>query len=114
MRTKRIALVLGPDYPPDPDLLDLQEALKQRGHLVDLVVWNDAGVAWQNFDTIMIRSTWGYYRHYQSYRDWLFFLKGLKGVVLNSPDLILWNLDKASYLSELGRKGVPVIPTYYF
>jgi glutathione synthase/RimK-type ligase-like ATP-grasp enzyme len=111
MPNRRIALVMGADNPPDPDLLDVQAILRQRGYEVDLPVWNDAGIAWESFDVIVIRSTWGYYRHYQAYRDWLIFLKSLRRVVLNSPNLILWNLDKASYLAELNRNGVAIIPT---
>lgn len=70
-------------------------------------------VDWQVDDpdgATLMRSVWNYYRHRDSFLDWI---DGLPGPVLNPPDVIHWNSDK-SYLARLAGAGISVVPSVFF
>ena len=108
----RIAfLVPAPDYPEpwrwafDPEAKILREA----GAEVDALPWTEAGDL-SAFDLVLPLVAWGYHKEYQR---WLGFLdrcdaEGVK--LVNPPDLLRWNGDKA-YLAELAEGGVPTVAT---
>jgi glutathione synthase/RimK-type ligase-like ATP-grasp enzyme len=108
----RIAvLVPAPDYPEawrwayDPEA----GALAENGAQVEPVCWTEAeGLT--GFDLIMPLVAWGYHL---DYARWLRFLDRAERdrlTVINPPELLRWNSDKA-YLAELGEAGVPTVPT---
>jgi glutathione synthase/RimK-type ligase-like ATP-grasp enzyme len=84
-------------------------ALRDAGADVAALPWSE-GADLSRFDRILPLVTWGYHlRH----AEWLAFLDRLEAErlpVFNPPALLRWNSDKA-YLSELGDKGVPTVPT---
>ncbi|MBT3980575.1 MAG: hypothetical protein HOE90_04430 [Bacteriovoracaceae bacterium] len=86
--------------------------LKERGIAVDPVVWDAPDTNWGNYDAVIIRSTWDYTKKIHE------FIKVLKTIhnsgvkLLNELETVAWNYDK-NYLSELGEKGVSVIPTRF-
>jgi hypothetical protein len=76
---------------------------------LDHCVWSDAGVAWGDYDLVVVRSTWDYLEHLEEFRSWLARV-GALGTLQNPSAVITWNLDKV-YLLDLAAAGVPVIPT---
>jgi len=90
----------------------LLEPLKQRGINPIPAIWNDTAVNWQQFDAVVIRSTWDYYQHVEEFRQWLTQLKALDVPVYNSVDTILWNMEK-TYLRDLEAQGVKIVPTIW-
>ena len=65
-----------------------------------------------DFDLIIIRTPWDYFRRYEEFNKWLTKLKEVKTPVCNSLGVIFKNIHKF-YLKELIASGVPVIPTVF-
>lgn len=104
-------LVPAPDYPePYGWAFEAQaEALRDAGAQVVPVPWTEPRDL-TGFDLILPLVAWGYHL---KHAEWLAFLDQLEAArlpVINPPALLRWNSDKA-YLAELGRAGVPVVPT---
>lgn len=104
-------LVPAPDYPEKWDwAFDVEAgALRKRGVQVDPVPWTDGGDL-AAYDLVLPLVVWGYHL---KYAEWLRFLDRAEesGVPLvNSPELLRWNSDKA-YLKELAGKGIPTVET---
>jgi glutathione synthase/RimK-type ligase-like ATP-grasp enzyme len=108
----RLAMLTpAPDYGVDWSwAFDVQaRVLRDAGAEVVGVPWTEAGDL-AAFELVLPLVTWGYHlRH----AEWLAFLDGLEQLglpVRNPPALLRWNSDKV-YLTELGDKGLPVVPT---
>ncbi|HEX6903674.1 MAG TPA: hypothetical protein VF789_28450 [Thermoanaerobaculia bacterium] len=108
---KRIAFVTHAGLPglAADDRLAVEE-LVRRGAEVAPAVWDDPGVQWSGFDSVVLRSTWDYHLKLSSFLDWLDRLEG-EGVPLWNPAAVVRaNLDKG-YLVDLADSGVPVVST---
>lgn len=95
----RIALVTWsglPQLAADDQLVG--EELSRDGHDVVATVWDDAQVAWQSFDAIVIRSTWDYHKRVDEFRAWLAALGDAP--LWNPRAVVERNLHK-SYLLDL-------------
>lgn len=95
----------------DPDDRTLLHELRKRGLTASTAVWNDPLVDWAAARLCMVRSTWDYHHRYDEFVEWIERVASLT-VVKNDPSLLLWNAHK-SYLSDLERLGVPVVPTLW-
>lgn len=110
---KSVALVT---YSGRPELSDsdqtLLNPLKQRGVQAIPAVWNDKTIDWQQFDAVILRSCWDYYKHAQAFRQWLAQLQSLDVSLYNAPKTVLWNMEK-TYLRDLAQQGIRTIPTIW-
>ncbi|HEV2845348.1 MAG TPA: hypothetical protein VG477_10920 [Thermoanaerobaculia bacterium] len=110
MIQKRIAFVTHaglPDLAAD-DLLAVAE-LSQRGSKVVPAVWDDPGVRWPDFDSVVIRSCWDYHHRPSVFLDWLSRMES-EGVPLWNPaPVVRANVDK-KYLGDLAAAGIRVVP----
>jgi glutathione synthase/RimK-type ligase-like ATP-grasp enzyme len=106
----RIALCTwsDPSY-VDPEPPAIADQLQACGHEADVVVWHDPAVDWGSFDLVVIRSTWDYFDRLDEYLEWADQVHAVSRII-NSPKVIRWNSHKG-YLLELGRAGMPVLPT---
>ncbi len=108
----RIAiLVPARDYPePWAWTYDVEAALLAgRGAEVEPVAWNEAHDL-GGYDLVLPLVAWGYHL---DYTRWVAFLERAQRErlpLVNPPDLLRWNSDKA-YLAELGEAGVATVPT---
>ena len=93
----------------EDDLL-LVPALEEVG--VDAVpaVWSRADVDWASFDALVMRSPWDYFERVTEFRGWLDARMASGVLMCNSREILDWNFDK-SYLQDLARKGVELVPT---
>src|SRR5262245_39956065 len=68
---RRIVLATAADQ-PDITASDklYAEALERRGIRVKGAPWNGPRTAFEGAAAVVIRSTWGYYRAAESFRDW--------------------------------------------
>ena len=108
---QRIAFATSAEHPrltPD-DMLAVQ-ILAARGVQVLPVLWDAHDTDWSSFDCVVIRSTWDYHHRPGEFRDWIEAMRREPVPVWNSPDTILWNMNKM-YLRDLAGKGTHVIPT---
>jgi len=89
----------------DDDQL-VRAELERRGARVTAAVWDDAAVDWRAFDRVVLRSTWDYHKNIERFLAWVASMPAL----WNSREVVRWNSHK-SYLQELARRGVNVVPT---
>jgi glutathione synthase/RimK-type ligase-like ATP-grasp enzyme len=108
----RIAfLAPAPDYPEDWDWAFEPQSrpLVAKGAAVDAIRWTDSEDL-RGYDLILSLCAWGYHLRYE---EWLSFLQRMESEdlpLVNPPQLLRWNSDKA-YLQELGGLGLPTVPT---
>jgi glutathione synthase/RimK-type ligase-like ATP-grasp enzyme len=97
-----------PDLTPDDQLAVAQ--LEKRRARVTGAIWNDPSVDWAAFDAIIIRSTWDYHHHAAEFRSWIDALDAAGAPMWNPPAVLRWNMEK-TYLRDLERAGIPIVPT---
>jgi O-ureido-D-serine cyclo-ligase len=112
MTDTRIALVTaraarGTDY----DMAPMLAALRKAGAQAHEVDWDDDAIDWSVFDLALPRSTWDYFERLPEFLDWAARVAERTQLV-NPLAVIRWNTDK-HYLAELGRAGVPVVPSTF-
>jgi glutathione synthase/RimK-type ligase-like ATP-grasp enzyme len=108
---RRLALATAAICPGiQPDDAHLAASLELLGLQPRVCVWNDPDVDWSQFDAVLIRTIWDYFKHYAAFRGWLDRLDQLGVPTINDSQLIRWNSDKR-YLLELAARGVAIIPT---
>ncbi|HLY03067.1 MAG TPA: hypothetical protein VKR56_11320 [Candidatus Cybelea sp.] len=93
----------------DPDDCLLASELQRRGLTVSVEAWSDANAQWDASRLCVLRSTWDYHERCDEFIAWV-ERAGTVTVLKNDPDVLRWNAHK-SYLWELERRGVPVVPT---
>jgi hypothetical protein len=96
----------------DTDLPFLIAGLTASGFSPRIVVWGDPNVVWADFELVITRSPWDYPDAPEAFLDWLARVEVTTNV-LNAPELIRWNIDKA-YLRDLAAvSDVPLVPTTF-
>ena len=97
---------LPPQFDDDERLLT---ALSARGADAVHAVWDDPGVRWEEFDTVVIRTTWDYPRKHASFLEWA---DRLDGRLQNPVSIVRWSSDK-HHVADLIAAGVPTVPTRF-
>ncbi len=106
-RLPRVALATCADLPAlDDDDRLLLDPLSRAGVAAEPAVWDDASVRWEDFDLVVVRSTWDYTGRREAFLAWA---TGLRRVC-NAPALLDWSTDKR-YLADLAGAGLAVVPT---
>ena len=98
-----------PDLTPDDRLLAAM--LDARGLRVRAAVWSDPGVDWACSVITILRSTWDYFHHIDAFLNWVGRVDA-ETILVNGADVVRWNHHKR-YLSDLERRGVPIVPTRF-
>lgn len=86
-------------------------ALERHGWKVEFIPWRSRQ-DWDEFDLVVIRSTWDYHKDPDRFIETLRKINASKACLQNPISLVEWNLRK-TYLRDLEGKGVPVVPTYW-
>ena len=84
--------------------------LQNKGLDIYREVWNDPVVKWSEYDFVVLKAPWDYHDQLDDFLSWLEILTSLGCKVLNPVEVIKWNSDK-HYLTEIAKRGFPVIPT---
>lgn len=87
------------------------EALENKGLKATKVAWSDASFDWSSTKCALFRTTWDYAEKFLEFSDWLMSVS-TKTRLINSYDLIVWNLDK-HYMNDLKEAGVNIVETYF-
>jgi len=107
----RIGLVTCRVLPePDPDQELLLDALARAGALPQLVAWDDPAPE-PECDLLVLRSAWNYFEAPGRFEEWLAAV-ATRGALWNPLPVLRWNLRK-TYLRQLERQGIPIVPTLW-
>lgn len=86
----------------------MADELGSRGHAAQVAHW-DGDVPWEDFDLVVIRSTWDYFDKLDQFLGWIDAVSSSTRII-NSPTVIRWNAHKG-YLADLAAGGIPVLPS---
>lgn len=98
----------------EPDDTLLRQALLERGIDVQVAVWNDLTIDWEQMAhgaIVVIRSCWDYHRDREGFLAWSERIASMT-TLLNPVEVLRWNTHKR-YLQVLARHGIPTIPTVW-
>ena len=105
-----VLLATSADWPEgEPSGHLLVKAFADRGLVATWARWDDPGVDWSAARVVAVRSPWDYDRRREEFLGWTEHVARWSRL-LNGPEVFRWNTDK-SYLLDLERVGVPVVPT---
>ena len=85
------------------------DALRRRGCVVAGAPWDGPGAGFDGAAAVVIRSTWGYYRTPEAFRDWTEAMAAATRL-FNPIGLVRWNLRK-DYVAALASAGIRVPQT---
>ncbi|HEY8091775.1 MAG TPA: hypothetical protein VIF09_28120 [Polyangiaceae bacterium] len=96
---------------PDADLAPLVAALRAAGVSTEVLGWDDAAAEprFAAARMVLLRSTWNYAERPAEFLAWVDRVAA-STALHNGRDTVRWNTHK-SYLLDLDRRGVPVVPT---
>ncbi|WP_026464781.1 ATP-grasp domain-containing protein [Adhaeribacter aquaticus] len=88
----------------------LEQYLNQKGLQVTFEYWTNPQVKWEEYDLVIIKSTWDYFDRIHQFLSWLDILEKKQVRVLNPIPVIRWNTNK-QYLLEVEKAGFAIVPT---
>ncbi len=90
----------------------LNQPLNKLGWVVEHISWHKQGIDWNQFEAVIIRSTWDYQDDAEAFLHVLQEIENSTAVLLNSLKIVQWNINK-NYLREVHDKGAKIIPTIW-
>lgn len=87
----------------------LLRRLRAAGVEAEPEVWDDQAVGWDDYDRVLLRSTWDYPSTPESFAAWV-AARGRQ--LINPPEIVRWNISKR-YLTLLESWGLPIVPTAF-
>ncbi len=113
----RIAILTSAEMPQMlPYDMEVVNLLNQRGISTSVFVWDEILKTnpneLKNYNAILIRTIWDYFKKYDRFIKLLDFLESSKIQVFNPVDIMRWNMNK-QYLNELQKDGFNIIPTIF-
>jgi len=86
--------------------------LKEKGLTIDLVIWNNPHINWEDYQVAILKSPWDYFDLIEDFYTWLDLLATKKVKLLNPVNVVRWNSDKR-YLKEIEAAGLKIIPSIF-
>lgn len=77
------------------------------------VSWRDEAVDWNQFDVVVIRSTWDYQEDPESFLACLENIESSSATLENTLQTVKWNIDKG-YLKTFQQQSIDIVPTLWF
>jgi hypothetical protein len=87
------------------------EPLARRGIEVETIPWDQPDTDWKRYELVVIRSTWDYQHHAETFLATLEEIEAATRLC-NSSAIARWNMRK-TYLRELDQRAVPIVPTIW-
>ena len=91
----------------------LFEPLKAVGWLAEEVSWRKTDVDWNDYDVVVIRTTWDYQDDVEGFKACLQRIEASSAQLQNSLKIVEWNISK-NYLKDLQNQGINIVPTLWF
>ncbi len=89
----------------------VRAGLERRGLSSVRVDWARGDFDWKSVRSAVFRTTWDYFQRFEEFSGWLDRVT-LDTRLINSVELVRWNLDK-HYLADLAGRGIRTVPTHY-
>ncbi len=86
--------------------------LNELGWEVDDVSWHDKSVNYNQFDIVVVRSTWDYQANSEEFMSVLESIENSTARLENPFNMLKWNFSK-SYLKDLEAQGILILPTMW-
>lgn len=86
--------------------------LNELGWHVETISWRDKTVDWNDFECVIIRTTWDYQKSPHEFLEVLREIDASKARLENSLKIVEWNLSKL-YLRELETENIKIVPTLW-
>ncbi|MGA2124385.1 MAG: hypothetical protein ABSG58_08165 [Acidimicrobiales bacterium] len=93
----------------DPDNELLFTALSDLDVSTDLVIWDDDAVRWDDYELVVLRSTWDYPSRRREFLAWARSITCLQ----NPIEIVQYSSDK-HYLADLESHGLRIIPSRFY
>lgn len=90
----------------------LIEPLSKLDWAVEEISWRKENVNWNDFDAVIVRSTWDYQDDVTKFFTVLEQIDKSSARLENSLSVMKWNMNK-SYLRDLQNKGVKIVDTIW-
>lgn len=90
----------------------LDKPLKNAGWETKTISWRAENIDWNQFDLVMIRSTWDYQLDSEKFLNVLHTIDNSTAHLENSINIVKWNINK-KYLRELEQKKIQIVPTLW-
>lgn len=90
----------------------LFEPMKNIGWIAKEISWRNESVNWNDFDSVIVRSTWDYQNDSEKFISVLEKINSSSAHLENDLDLMKWNMNK-NYLFDLENKGVRIVETIW-
>ncbi|MBT1451756.1 hypothetical protein KJ365_12765 [Glaciecola sp. XM2] len=87
--------------------------LRRLGWAVEDVSWRNKYANYNEFDLVIVRSTWDYQDDPDAFVKCLERIDASSARLENPLSLMRWNLSK-DYLKALAEKSVPILPTLWY
>ncbi len=84
----------------------------QAGWQVDTISWHRRDVNWNDYEAVIVRSTWDYQQHPEAFLSALKEIERSSARLENPLSLQHWNLHK-TYLKDMQAQGLSVVPTLW-
>jgi glutathione synthase/RimK-type ligase-like ATP-grasp enzyme len=86
--------------------------MAELGWEVEMLPWR-RDVDWNDYDLVYICTPWDYQHDVEAFLGVLEAIERSSARLVNSLDLVRWNLEK-TYLRELEMRGADIVPSIFF
>ena len=90
----------------------LIEPMKSNGLELSFLPWDEKDIDWNDYDYVIVRSTWDYQSRLNDFIGVLNKIENSDAMLINPIKAIKWNIKK-SYLIDLEKRGVSIIPSIF-
>ena len=87
----------------------LLSALTTSGLSAEIFSWEQEH-DWKQYDLLLLRSPWDYYKNYAAFCQWLRILEADQVKIANGAENIIRNTNKVTQFQRLSQCVVPLIP----
>jgi hypothetical protein len=90
----------------------LIEPMKNIGWDAEEISWRNESVDWNDYNAVIVRSTWDYQKDHKKFLDVLEKINNSSAHLENDLELMKWNMNK-KYLFDLEQNGVRIVNTLW-
>ena len=90
----------------------LIDPMSKLGWDAEEISWRKENVDWNDFDAVIVRSTWDYQNDSEKFLNVLENINSSSAHLENDLELMKWNMNK-NYLFDLETKGVRIVDTIW-